>query len=106
MKRKLMPLFEGETDLKPAKTFGQTLRRQRRLMEISQGALAELSGVSETHIKRLEKDIPDPGMNVIFRLSNALELTPGELLTNAYADWREKTLEDPDNPTVRSSITK
>ena len=69
-------------------TFGQTMRRQRRLMDLTQEALSERSGISETHIKRLEKGIPDPGMRVIFALSSALEMEPGALLHNAYQEWR------------------
>jgi len=80
--------------VKKTTTFGQTLRRRRRLLDITQEALAGISGVSETHIKRLEKDLPEPGMNVIFQLSYALQMEPGELLQNAYEAWKEKRKEE------------
>ena len=71
-------------------TFGQVLRRHRRELDISQEALAELSGVSETHIKRLERDLPDPGMTIIFRLSKALHVEPGELLEKPFSTWKAR----------------
>lgn len=60
--------------------FGRTLRRQRRLQDLSQEALAHHSGVSSKHISEIERAQRDPGFTTVVRLSRGLRLPASELV--------------------------
>ncbi len=76
------------------KSFGLTLRRTRRLEEITIEQLSEMSGVSTTFIKSLEKGAQQPSLSTIFRLAASLKISPSELITPAWEDWQSGKRED------------
>lgn len=60
---------------------GERLRAVRDMRLLSQEELAELSGVNEIHISRLERgETKHPYPRTIRRLARALEVDPDELL--------------------------
>lgn len=59
-------------------TFGGLLRRHRRLAGLSQAALAELAGLGERAIQRLEADRNRPYRATVEQLAAALNLTADE----------------------------
>jgi len=55
---------------------GDRVRRFRRHRKLTQQALADLAGVDKGYISRLEAgEIADPGIELVERLSNALEVS-------------------------------
>jgi transcriptional regulator with XRE-family HTH domain len=78
-----------KTDSKPkaaidsGKSFGPNLRRWRRKRHYSQEALAERAEVHRTEISLLECADRVPGLDVILKLSGALDVRPEALLKGA-----------------------
>lgn len=66
--------------------FAQRLRTWRRRRGLSQRELAELSGLSRTHISNLERNdnnartVADPQLSTLYRLATALDVAPAALL--------------------------
>ena len=65
-------------DLRQA--FAANLRRLRHAKGISQENLAYEAGVNRTYISKLEKGASYPGLEVIAKLANTLNVEPAELL--------------------------
>lgn len=62
------------------KLFGKVLRQIREDKGITQEKLAELADVDRTYIYRLETGKRSPSLSIIFRLADALKISPGLLL--------------------------
>ncbi|WP_246388853.1 helix-turn-helix domain-containing protein [Corynebacterium incognita] len=66
--------------------FARQLRTWRRRRGLSQRELAELSGLSRTHISNLERNdnnartVADPQLSTLYRLAAALDVAPAVLL--------------------------
>jgi HTH-type transcriptional regulator, competence development regulator len=64
-----------------SKTFGETLREQRRLKNISQRELAEKVGVDFSYISKVENDrLPPPSADTIVKICKILEIESDILL--------------------------
>ena len=61
-------------------TFGETMRRLRRQKEWSLGMLAEETGLSYSHLSRVENDSASPQADAVARLAEALDGDLRELL--------------------------
>jgi transcriptional regulator with XRE-family HTH domain len=61
-------------------TFGDSLRKARLDLGLSQDALAATAGLHHTHISLLERGKRDPTLETLVRLARALGVTPGELI--------------------------
>lgn len=61
-------------------TLGERLKTARKAEGYSQRKLAELSGVSNAHICRLEKDLESPSANVLAKLCRALNYISADWL--------------------------
>lgn len=59
--------------------FGLVVRRRRRHLDLSQEALAHLSGISAKHIGEIERAKKDPRLTTIVRLLEPLGVTGEEL---------------------------
>jgi transcriptional regulator with XRE-family HTH domain len=70
---------ESITDNSTNKRFGQALRRQRRVLKLTQDDLADRSGLHRTYISELERGIRNPSLLNIEKLAEALELSLVEL---------------------------
>ncbi|GKG92643.1 hypothetical protein CE91St38_06510 [Desulfovibrionaceae bacterium] len=60
--------------------FSPVLRRFREEKDLSQEELAALVDVSPSHISRMESDLKIPSLEMVFRLANALNIEPDELI--------------------------
>ena len=60
--------------------IGEELRKARKKAGLSQEALAVQAGVHRTYISLLERDIKSPTLNVLFRICDALKVTPSRLI--------------------------
>lgn len=68
--------------------FGERLRRHRKNMTFQE--LADLTDISESHIRRLEAGEKNPTLQTLVKLSNALKTTPDALIypqTIAESDY-------------------
>jgi transcriptional regulator with XRE-family HTH domain len=65
-------------DLRQA--FAANLRRYRHAKGISQEDLAYEADVNRTYLSKLEKGVSYPGLEIIAKLADALEVEPAELL--------------------------
>lgn len=63
-------------------SFGENLKRARRDKGWTQGDLADAANIKVTHIPNLENDKGDPKLSTVYKLLNALECTPDQLLTD------------------------
>ena len=69
-------------------SIGENLKEIRKRRGLTQGQLAELSGIQLTQISRLENDDTDPKASTLFKLMEALECGPDDLMGN-FADLNE-----------------
>jgi transcriptional regulator with XRE-family HTH domain len=63
------------------RTFGRTVRKLRRDLDLSQEALASLAGLSPKHVGEIERANKDPRFTTVAKLAHALQLRPGELMS-------------------------
>jgi DNA-binding XRE family transcriptional regulator len=70
------PLSAG-TALNAAERFGENLRRQRRLTDMSQDEVAFRAGVHRTEISQLERGLRHARVDTVAKLAAALEVDPG-----------------------------
>lgn len=61
-------------------TFGQALREIRQQRNLSQEKLGFESGYHRTYISLLERGHKAPSLKAIFRLAQALDVSPSELV--------------------------
>jgi transcriptional regulator with XRE-family HTH domain len=65
----------------PRPTFGERLRSAREAASLSQSQLAKLSGIPKPMLSRYENDHILPSIDTLLRLSDALKLGAGSLLS-------------------------
>ena len=74
---------------------GDRVRRFRRHRKLTQQALADLAGVDKGYISRLEAgEIADPGIELVERLSNALEVSLRHVADPRWYAGETKSLPD------------
>jgi transcriptional regulator with XRE-family HTH domain len=61
--------------------FGEFVRAQRRLAQVSQRNLARMSGVSDSYLSQLERGNYRPSPQVVKALAHAFGLKPEQLYT-------------------------
>jgi transcriptional regulator with XRE-family HTH domain len=61
--------------------FGEIIRRQRVMMSLTLAELAERSGVSASHLGRIERGERFPSARILRRLAQPLGVEEGELMT-------------------------
>ena len=64
-----------------AKAFGRVLRDQRDTQDLSQEALALSADVDRTFVSQMERGIRQPTLTTLFKLANALDISPATLIT-------------------------
>lgn len=67
-----------------ASVFGDEIRRIRLEANLSQEELAYKAGVHRTYISQLERGLKTPYLEVVFRLCEALDQEPHELIKHIY----------------------
>jgi DNA-binding XRE family transcriptional regulator len=60
--------------------LGKVIRQVREEKGVTQEKLAELAEVDRTYIYRIEAGKRSPSIDIIFRIADALKITPGNLL--------------------------
>ncbi len=60
--------------------ISKRIQHYRHLAKLSQEELADMVGVSDTYIRKLEAGDRLPSLNVVMRLASALDTTPNHLL--------------------------
>jgi transcriptional regulator with XRE-family HTH domain len=63
------------------RAFGEFVRAQRRLAQVSQRNLARMSGVSDSYLSQLERGNYRPSPQVLKALATAFGLEPKQLYT-------------------------
>jgi transcriptional regulator with XRE-family HTH domain len=66
-----------------AEAFGISVREARRRLRLSQEALGELCHLDRTYISGVERGVRNPTVLSIWRIANALQVLPSELLREA-----------------------
>ena len=61
-------------------TFGTVLRQLRLKRKLTQDQLSEMVGVASPYISMLESGHKYPNLDMLFKLSDALEVRPGAIL--------------------------
>ncbi len=64
----------------PAVTFGAALRERRKELGLSQERFAAKAKLDRTYVGGLERGERNPMLRVIWRLADALEMRPGDLV--------------------------
>ena len=60
--------------------FGQVLRTLREGKNLSQEKLAEYCDLDRTYISMLERGLRQPTISTIFKIADALDILPSELV--------------------------
>jgi len=69
--------------LSPAQAFGETLRQLRKERELSQEAAALTCGIDRSHFGQLERADKSPTLKTVWRIADAFETRPSDLLVRA-----------------------
>lgn len=64
----------------PAGAFGEFIKSQRKLAEMSQRELAKLADLSDAYLSQLERGLHEPSVRVLHGLSDALNVPADRLL--------------------------
>jgi transcriptional regulator with XRE-family HTH domain len=62
------------------RALGKRIRELRKERRYSQEKLAELAGIHENHVRRIEGGTANPSYLVLVRVAKALGISPGELI--------------------------
>ncbi|MGK5038434.1 helix-turn-helix domain-containing protein [Janthinobacterium sp. LB3P118] len=64
----------------PAIAFGLVLRTLRKKAGLSQEQLALEAGVERNFVSLIERGVNQPTIRVLFKLANALQISPSEMV--------------------------
>jgi len=65
-----------------AKIFGAAMKRWREKRGLTQDGLAGLAGIASSYVSHIERGEHVPSLTVILKLSLALQILPGDLLSD------------------------
>jgi transcriptional regulator with XRE-family HTH domain len=65
-----------------AKIFGAAMKRWREKRGLTQEGLAGVAGIASSYVSHIERGAHVPSLTVILKLSLALEILPGDLLSD------------------------
>jgi transcriptional regulator with XRE-family HTH domain len=77
-------------ELRPAIAFGRVIRELRNQHNISQEKLALISDMDRTFISLLERGLRQPSLKSILRLSESLNIRPGDLVERVVEKLTQK----------------
>lgn len=63
--------------------FGATVRARRKVMALSQEALADLAEIDRSHMGKIERGERNVSLLNVIRIARALGAKPSDLLNNA-----------------------
>ncbi len=67
------------SDASLLRSLGKRVRELRKQRGYSQEKLAELAGIHENHVRRIEGGIANPSFVVVVKISKALRVSAGDL---------------------------
>jgi len=70
----------ADTDHTSSPGFGDFIKSQRKLAEMSQRELAKLADLSDAYLSQLERGLHEPSVRVLNGLANALNVPTDRLL--------------------------
>lgn len=70
-------------NLRVLKRFGTVVNVRREAIGMSQAALAEASGLSDSYVSQLERGLKSPSLDAIMAIANALNTTAATLVAEA-----------------------
>lgn len=70
--------------------FGEKVRQLRKEKELTQGQLAEQSGLATRFVQELESGSKQPTLTTLYKLADSLNVTPGQLIDPTYKHWRRE----------------
>ena len=70
--------------------FGPLLREHREKRGWTQEQLASKAELSTRYVQSLEAQDKLPSLDTVFKISNALGLSPGELLNPLWLKWEKQ----------------
>jgi transcriptional regulator with XRE-family HTH domain len=62
------------------KLLSKNIKNKRYSLGLSQEKLAFLAGIDRTYMSEIERELANPSIEVLLRISNALDLFPQDLL--------------------------
>lgn len=65
-----------------AKIFGAAMKRWREKRGLTQDGLAGLAGIASSYVSHIERGEHAPSLTIILKLSFALQILPGDLLSD------------------------
>jgi transcriptional regulator with XRE-family HTH domain len=65
-----------------AKIFGAAMKRWREKRGLTQDGLARLAGIASSYASHIERGENVPSLTIILKLSLALDILPGDLLSD------------------------
>jgi transcriptional regulator with XRE-family HTH domain len=71
------------TNEEPLSAFGEYLRSQRRLAQMTLRELSELADISNPYLSQIERGVHKPSVNVITSIARALGISAEMLLAQA-----------------------
>jgi transcriptional regulator with XRE-family HTH domain len=81
----------------PQERFSQYLRRKRRELGLSQEDLADDAGISANYLAKLETEKREPGLKVLAKLADALNVSTDELFSVLIQTWPPSPINEPSN---------
>ena len=72
------------------KGIGAELRRLRNEHKLTQEALAHNADVAIAFVKEIEVGKKQPTATTLFKLAYALGVTPNDLISSTYEEWRSQ----------------
>lgn len=75
-------------------SFGENLKEVRISKNISQGKLAEVLGIHPSHVSRYERDEVKPSIDVIKKITDALNISADKLIYGSYDNMAKAAVND------------
>ena len=72
------------------KAVGAVIRRLRREKGLSQEVASGLAGIARSHLAMIETGSKQPNFETIWRIANAFEITPHELVEHIEKEAAER----------------
>jgi len=70
--------------------FGTVIKALRLERQLTQDQLAEKSGTERSHISDIERGVKGPAIFTIFKMADALNLSPGDLINLVGVELRKR----------------
>lgn len=86
--------IERQTLAMIMKSFGESIQLCRKRAGLTQEKLALQSGLAYRFLQDIEAGNKQPSITTVFKLAEALQTTPGELLDNVFEQWQRSPKSD------------